>query len=67
MGGGLGGAWGGGGTPGGLVGGGGPGAAIWGGGGGGFQVEQFRVLGGEEGHKLPLPPLALPLTISRQI
>ena len=34
-----------------VVGGGGPGGAIWGAGGG--------------GHRLPLPPLALPLTISR--
>ena len=52
---------GGGGAPGGSVGGGGPGAAIWGGG-GGVQVGRFGVLGGEGG-MLPLPPLALPLTI----
>ena len=44
--------------------GGGSGAAIWGGG-GGVQVGRFGVLGGRGGggHRLPLPPLALPLTI----
>ena len=31
--------------------------------GGGVQVGQFGVLRGGGGHRLPLPPLALPLTI----
>ena len=31
--------------------------------GGGVQVGQFGVLGGGGGHRLPLPPLALNLTI----
>ena len=31
--------------------------------GGRVQVGRFGVLGGEGGHRLPLPPLALPLTI----
>ena len=46
----------------GRLGGGGPGGANWGGGGGGIQVGRFGVLGGG-GHRLPLRPLALPLTI----
>ena len=43
---------GGGGTPGGSV------------GGGGVQVGRFGVWRGGGGHRLPLPPLALPLTIA---
>ena len=31
--------------------------------GGGVQVGRFRVLGGGGGHRLPLPPFALSLTI----
>ena len=60
-GGGIGGA-GGGGALGGSVGGG----SKWGNSGwwgGGVQVGRFGVLGGGGGHRLPLPPLALPLTI----
>ena len=51
----------GGGGSGGSVGG---GVSRWGklGWGGGIQVGQFGVWGGG-GHRLPLPPLALPLTI----
>ena len=44
--------------------GGGPGAAIWGvGGGGGSRWSDLGCWRGEGGHRLPLPPLALPLTI----
>ena len=60
MGGGLGGAWGGGGSGRVGLGGGGPGGAHWGGGG-----SRWGDLGcwggGGGGHRLPLPPLALPL------
>ena len=42
------------------MGGGAPGGSV---GGGGVQVGRFGVLGGG-GHRLPLPPLALPLTIA---
>ena len=65
MGGGYRRGWGGGGGGSGRVGwGGGPSGAIRGaGGGGGVQVGPFGVLGGG-GHRLPLPPLALPLTIA---
>ena len=59
-GGGQGGAWGGG-APGGSVRGGGGyrcGNLGW-----WVQVGRFGVLGGEGGHRLPLPPLALPLTV----
>ena len=41
------------------MGGGGSGRVGW----GGVQVGRFGVLGGG-GHRLPLPPLALPLTIA---
>ena len=42
-------------------GGGAPGGSVWG---RGVQVGRFGVLGGGRGgHRLPLPPLALPLTI----
>ena len=44
-----------GGVQGGAMGGGGSGGSV---GGGGVQVGQFGVVGG--GHRLPLPPLALP-------
>ena len=52
----------GGGAPGGSVWGGGGGAAMWGGG-GGVRFGRFGVLGGEGGHRLHLPQLALPLII----
>ena len=43
------------------MGGGGSGRVRW----GGVQVGQFGVFGGGGGgHRLPLPPLALPLTIA---